>query len=165
MFLNDLAPVPPFATWIKVSIGVTLNDGGIIDKDIIHMSMPPTLEAMSYQTMHAYGNHIRAASVKEHLTISDYGIMATFEEEYILGPNDQIPILAKLEYVGWVKEILELNYGVLNTIILLCNWVKANYTRSSATFKYGFTRELFIPYSHFRLIICFPPTCKVSFFI
>jgi hypothetical protein len=85
--------------WIKVSIVVALNDGDTIDKNIVHMSMPPTLEATSYQTIYAYGNHSRVANAKEHLTTSDYGVMAAFEQECISGPNDQRLVLAKLEYV------------------------------------------------------------------
>jgi len=142
MFPNDLAPLPPFTTWIMASIVVAFNDRDTIDKDIVHMSMLLTLETMSYRAMYVYGNHIRVMSVKEHLTISDYGVMATFEQKCISGPNDQRPVLAKLEYVGWVEEILELNYGVLNTIFLLCNWMRTNYIRSSAIVKrdeYGFT--------------------------
>jgi hypothetical protein len=44
--------------------------------------------------------------------------------------------------VEWVEKILELNYGILNFVILLCNWMKTNYAESSATMKrdkYGFT--------------------------
>jgi hypothetical protein len=33
---------------------------------------------------------------------------------------DLRPVAADLEYVGWVEEILEVNYGVLN-IVVLCN--------------------------------------------
>jgi hypothetical protein len=53
-------------------------------------------------------------------TILPQGIVALhvmFEQECVSGPNDQQPILAKLKYVGWIEEILELNYGVLNTIL------------------------------------------------
>jgi hypothetical protein len=48
----------------------------------------------------------------------------------------------KLEYIGWVEEILELNYKVLKIVVLLCNWVKANYSGNFATMKgdkYDFT--------------------------
>jgi hypothetical protein len=69
------------------------------------------------------------------LTTLNNGVATTFEQECILGPNEQKPIIAKLEYVGWVEEILELNYGVLKIVMLLCNWVKANYSESSATMK------------------------------
>ncbi len=44
-------------------------------------------------------------------------------------------MVAKLEYVVGVEEILELNYGILNFVVLLCNWVKANYVGSSAMVK------------------------------
>jgi hypothetical protein len=112
VFPNDLAPLPHVATWIKASIVVAFNDEDIIDKNIMHiMSMPPTLDAMSYRAMYACNNHIRVASAKEHLTTSDCGVMATFEQKCISGPNDQKLVLAKLEYVGRVEEILELNYG------------------------------------------------------
>jgi hypothetical protein len=43
-------------------------DWDTIDKDITPMSMPPTLEAISYQTMYSYGNHIHVSSVEKNLT-------------------------------------------------------------------------------------------------
>ncbi len=88
---------------------------------MVHMSMPPTLEAISYHAMYVYGNHIFVLSVEKHLTTSDYGVATTFEQECILGHNDQRPILAKLEHVGWVEKIFELNYEVFNTLVFLCN--------------------------------------------
>ncbi len=50
--------------------------------------------------MYAFGNHLRVSSSEKHLTTWDSGIVATFEQESILGPNDQQPILTNLEYVG-----------------------------------------------------------------
>ncbi len=69
------------------------------------------------------------------MTTFDSGAATTFEQECRARPNGQKPILAKLEYVGWVEKILELNYGVLKTMVLLCNWVKRNYNGSSTTIK------------------------------
>jgi hypothetical protein len=43
--------------------------------------------------------------------------VAIFEQKCISSPNDQRLVLAKLEYVGQVEEILELNYGVFNIVI------------------------------------------------
>lgn len=71
--------------------------------------------------MYAYGNHIQVTNVKEHLTTYDSGIAVTFEQTCVSRPNDCKPVNAKLEYVGWVEEILELNYGILNIAVLLCN--------------------------------------------
>jgi hypothetical protein len=71
--------------------------------------------------MYAFGNHIHVVSAKEHLTTHDNGVVATFEQAFVSRPNDQRPFIAKLDYVRWVEEILELNYGVLNIVVLLCN--------------------------------------------
>jgi hypothetical protein len=57
---------------------------------------------------------------------SGSGIERNFEQECVFGSNDQRPTLAKLE------EILELDYGVFNIVVLLCNWVKANCNGSCA---------------------------------
>jgi hypothetical protein len=57
---------------------------------------------------------------------SDSGVEIFFEQECVLGSNDQRPTFAKLE------EILELDYGVFNIVVFLCNWVKANYNGSCA---------------------------------
>jgi hypothetical protein len=46
-----------------------------------------------------------------------------------------------LEYVGWIEEILELDFGGFQTVILFYNWVVANYEGSNAMVKhyeYGF---------------------------
>ncbi len=67
---------------------------------------------------------------------NDSGIERIFEQECVLGSNDQRPTLAKLE------EILELDYGVFNIVVLLCNWVKENYNGSCAIInwdEYNFT--------------------------
>jgi hypothetical protein len=99
------------------------------------MSMPPILEAKIYHAMYVFGNHLHVSNGEKHFTTRDSGIVVTFEQECVLGPNDQQFILAKLEYVGWIEEILELNYGVLNSIIFFYNWMKASYTRSNAIIK------------------------------
>jgi len=70
-----------------VSIALTINDGDTIVKDTVHMSMPPTLEAMSYWAIYAYGNHTHVSNVEKHLT-NGCGVVATFEQECISHIND-----------------------------------------------------------------------------
>ncbi len=100
----------------------------------MHMSMPPTLEstleATTYHAMYVFGNHLCVSSDEEHFMTRDSSIVAMFEQEY----------------VGCIKEILELHYGVFNIIVFFCNWVKADYKGSSATIKrhkYNFTLDNF----------------------
>jgi hypothetical protein len=51
-------------------------------------------------------------------------------------------MVASIEYVGWIEEILELDYGRFRIVILFWNWVIANYGGTTAIMKrdeYGFT--------------------------
>ncbi len=69
-------------------------------------------------------------------------MVATFQQEYLFHLNDQNLTMTSFKYIGWIKEILELDYGQFQTIMLLCNWVVANYEGPNATIKrdgYGFT--------------------------
>ncbi len=99
------------------------------------MFMKLTLETRSYRGMYTIGNHFKVANVEDYLTTNDSGVVAIFEQECTSRQNDENPIFARLKYIGWVEEILELNYGVLKMVVLFCNWVKANYTRSNALVK------------------------------
>ena len=59
----------------------------------------------------------------------------------------------ELEFVGWVEEILDVDYEHLKVAVLYCNWVVANMKGDGATMKrddYGFTTvnfDILIPYS------------------
>jgi hypothetical protein len=79
MFLDHHKEVPPFSIWIKSSIVVVVKEGEPIEKDVVHLSMPPTFKAKCYQTMWALGNHLHVSSVEEHLTTCDNGVTSIFE--------------------------------------------------------------------------------------
>jgi hypothetical protein len=44
-------------------------------------------------------------------------------------------MVASIEYIGWIEEIFKLGYGRFQTIVILCNWVIANYGSIMATVK------------------------------
>ncbi len=48
MFLDHLQELPPFLEWIQNAIATTVKEGKVIERDVVHMSMPPTLEVQSY---------------------------------------------------------------------------------------------------------------------
>ncbi len=64
------------------------------------MFMPHTLEVRSYWSMYAFGNHIHVVSVKKHLTTYDSGVVATFEQACVSGPNTNYCKIG-LCTVGW----------------------------------------------------------------
>ena len=48
-----------------------------------------------------------------------------------------------MEYINWIEEILELDYGRFQVLVLLCNWIQAISNGPGATMKrddYGFNR-------------------------
>jgi hypothetical protein len=76
--------MPQFPTWVRSLIVVVIKNGDVIEKDVVHMLMPLTFEAKSYQAMWAFGNHIHVSSAEEHLTTFDNGVPKTFEQECVL---------------------------------------------------------------------------------
>jgi ABC-type maltose transport system permease subunit len=90
--------------------------------------------------MYAYGNHICVKNAKTNLVTMDSRIVATFTTMCKSSGQYSSPIKAYLEYVGWVEESLELDYGTTCVIVLL--WVKANYKGTRTIMKqyeYGLT--------------------------
>jgi len=69
------------------------------------------------------------------LVTMDSIVVLTFTTMCKSSGPDSSPIKAVLEYVGWVEEILELDYGTTCIIVLFCNWVKANYKGTIMTMK------------------------------
>jgi hypothetical protein len=47
MFPDELKEVPPFLMWIRNVIAIVIKNGDKVDKNILHMSMPPKLQARS----------------------------------------------------------------------------------------------------------------------
>lgn len=144
----------PFCNWFGKALQKALSDGEEIENDIQVMALPPSSCAKSYRSMYAFGNHIRCASAEVTMKTIDCGVAATFEQECRSSASDRNIVVANLEYIGKVEEILELDYGSFQVVVLYCNWVVANMVgRTSATMKrdpYGFTLVNFdrlIPFS------------------
>jgi hypothetical protein len=139
---DELRPLPPYKNWILPTISKTINDGENIEEEVIQLSIPPTMKATAYRSTYAYGNHIRVKSVETNLVTMDSGVATIFGTPCRSNVNDRNSIEAEVESVGYVEEILELNYGTTCVIVLLCNWVRANHRGAGATMKrdeYGFT--------------------------
>jgi len=68
--------VPPFGEWLQAHVHGALDCNEMINKDIIHLSQPPSLVVYSYASMWAYGNHynVEEVGVACHTTF-DFGIV------------------------------------------------------------------------------------------
>ena len=158
---DNLADLPRFSEWLKEEVD-RLEDSGIhLDPMLFESSRLPLPMASRYRSMKSQGNHFRVASAEESLPTYDSGICATFRRPCINGLRDRSPVVADLEYVGELQEIIELHYPGHyeseqpdargseplqdrghKTVLFVGSWVKANYRGVHATIKtdrWGFT--------------------------
>jgi hypothetical protein len=92
--------------------------------------------------MYASGYHYRVKSVEEGFITCDSSVAATYSRLCILRPHDCNPVIAKLEYIGHIEEILQLDYGRFSVVVLICDFMKVNYVgkqRSIKKNKWAFT--------------------------
>lgn len=140
----DLREALPFPEWLRVEVQSEEENSieGHPEEDVVQLSRPPSNRATKYRSMWAFGNHLRVVGVEAHLKTCDSGVAATFHRPCRAGLRDPNPVMADIEYVGHLEEIIELNYGGLCVVVLICSWVKANYRGNAATIKkdrWGFT--------------------------
>lgn len=138
----ELAEQPAFAEWLKATVQDEKEVGAVIDPELEALSKYPLRQAKKYRSLYAYGYHFRVRSAESQLKTCDSGIAATFIRPCRFGLRDRNPVLAALEYVGHLEEILELDYSCFRQTVLIGSWVKANYRGSTATVKrdrWGFT--------------------------
>ena len=109
--------------------------GCTIDPLVMDTSQGPLLMATAFKSMYAYGNYYRVLSCEAALKTIDSGVAATFKQVCRNGMRDGNQIDADIEYVGHVEEILELNYRQHSLVVLVCDFVKANYIGENATIK------------------------------
>ena len=137
---SQLKPLQPFPEWLTVTVEADRRTGSrTIDQTTYDLSRPPSLIATAYRSMKAYGMHIRCRSVEASRTTMDSGVHATFTDD--AGEETE-------EYVGWIEEILELEYRSTCVVVLLCSWVKAKMGGASPTMKrdqHGFQSMNFAP--------------------
>lgn len=141
--LNDL---PPFAVWITSRIKSMQEAGQHVDDDILQYTQPPERYATMHRHMYAYGMHFRVRSAEVGLLTQDSCVVASFTRQLRWGLRNRRPIERVDEYVGYIEEILELDYRNHCTIVLVCDWIRPTTdTRhpSITRDKYGFTMANF----------------------
>ena len=83
----------------------------------------------------------------------DSSLVATFLQACCASNNSENAWTSTLENIGWAEEIIGVDNGEFELIVLYCTWVRANLWGARATMKrddYGFGLIKFdrvIPYS------------------
>ena len=109
---EDLSEPQAFAPWLEedVSRAREIDDLPNPAEDVVCLSQLPSPRATKYRSMWAFGNHYHVASAEAHIKMCNSGIAATFSCPYRAGLRDQNLVVAEVEYVGNLEEIIELNY-------------------------------------------------------
>ena len=100
------------------------DEGEHVDDDFVQYSQPPERYAVAHRQMHAFGMYFRVRSAERGLVTRDSCVVASFTSQLRWGIRNGRPIERTDDYVGYIEEILELNYRNHCTTILVCNWIQ-----------------------------------------
>ncbi|KAG0572319.1 hypothetical protein KC19_VG084600 [Ceratodon purpureus] len=141
-FPPHLSEIQPFPEWLRDTVQAQILTDMYVDEMVEAISKFPLLVAKKYCSLYSYGYHLRVQSAEEHLKTCDSGIAGTFIRACRAGVGDRNIVVAPVEYVGSLDEIIELDYGIFTQVVLVALWIKANYRGTNATMKrdrWGFT--------------------------
>jgi hypothetical protein len=135
---NPMHGSPTLVIWIVRPIWELHHAIGTLDdSNVVALSIPPNTIAWSYEKIKSYGNHFCVNDSSTISTMTYNSGMATFFSHSNDDGNQHSS--RQLHYVGVLKEILELDYGVVSTPIILfrCDWVRNGLdNRDNPTYKW-----------------------------
>lgn len=130
---------PSLADWIERTVGeLDLDLRNAEDMDRFLLSKNPSQRAIRYTRVTAFGNHFRVEDDRtRHLLSYNSGVASVFQESAENAEESSV------NYVGVLKDVLELDYGAISRkiILLRCEWVKRQDNRGNPTYtkdEYGF---------------------------
>ena len=116
-----------FSTWIRNHVSEMDQSGMNPDLSLQTMSRLPSRTVKHYNSMWAYGYHLRTDDEQGRAHVSfDSGVAAIITQECRSSRADQHPVEAWLKYVGIIKDIVQLDYGLHKYTVRRCSWVKPN---------------------------------------
>lgn len=128
----ELNALPNFSTWLG---NVVQAGRESFDEDVVDLSVPPNFRVRSFKSMKAYGKQFRVCNAELNLITADFGVTVTSETLQRSGLSDANLVSGSVIYFGKVMEILELDYGRLKPVVLLCDWVSPIFRGPTACIK------------------------------
>lgn len=148
---TEMGSLPKFPIWLRNKVASIIDEQGphSISRTVVDLSRPPKPCATSFRSMRAYGMHLRCKSAEICADTMDSGVAVLFLPRMTSNTLRHNEVSSETtEYVGWIEEILELDYRRHCVIVLLCSWVKARHGGPNPTVRrdrYGFTSVKFTP--------------------
>ncbi len=123
---SALLDLPPFPSWLSAEVKIAEDAGEHVEADVVQYAQPPERNAVAHRQMHAFGMHLRVHSAESDRVTCDSAVVASFTEQLRWGLREGRPIEVTKEYVGYIEEILELDYRNHCTTVLVCDWIRGN---------------------------------------
>ena len=103
---------PKFVEWIANAINDAKEEGEDIPTEESELSQSPHMWATRFGGMWAYGNHLRVEEKDKGKKNCDCVVSAKFLHE-----------IEKKFYVGFIQEIIQVDFCENSPILLKCNWI------------------------------------------
>jgi hypothetical protein len=151
-----------------VEVGEVAEGPNEPDTDVMEASKLPEIVATAYHAMYTYGMHLRIKTTEEEKLCCHSAIAASVWRRNRAIEGFHSGSLESMEYVGWIEEILELNYRSHCCIVLLCSWIPTELHQANSKVvrdRYGFAVgnfQLTIPLGPHSF--AFPTQCRQVFF-
>ncbi len=145
--------IPTLIVWITNAVREHRLAGGTFDdQDVVALSIPPSTKACSYKRIKAYGSHFRVDDQTSVGCVTyDSGVASFFSHNNV---DDNHHPSRQLQYVGVLKDILQLDYRTMSTPIVLfwCDWVQNVLdNRGNPTYKWDDVGFLMANFRHMLL--------------
>jgi hypothetical protein len=112
-----------FTEWLKEEVAKAMQSNDKPMKDVYKASRLPERVAMGYKAIYVYGMHLRIWEAEEDKVTCVSGVAVAVWEYKRSRDYEAMDNLDSAENVGWVEEILELNYRSPCCIVVLCSWI------------------------------------------
>ena len=94
-----------------------------LTNDVFQGSRLPKKMATGYRVMYTHGMHLRIREVEQDKVTCNSGIATAISERKRSQDSQVVDEIDTAKYVGWVVEILKLNYRSHCCLVLVCSFI------------------------------------------
>jgi hypothetical protein len=169
VYPDDLERLPIFSLWLSDAVAFLMISEEKPTNDQLQASKLLERVATTYRAMFAKGMHLRVRSAEEEKVTCDSGVASSIFRPGSGRGRDNFTSFEAAEYIGWIEEILELEYHIHCCVVLVCSWVRASPEVGGACVshdRYGFTVGNFARTNPLGAkSFAFPTQCQQVFFV
>jgi hypothetical protein len=160
--------MPSFADWLRTKVSAAADSENKPPTDVVEASHLPEIRATGYRHMYAHGMHFYIKDAEEEKITCDSAVAASISRRKSRREFLNSGEMEMMEYVGWIQEILELDYRSHCYIVLLYSWIPAKLEASNPKVvqdRYGYAlANLQSPMTLGQNSFAFPTQCQQVFF-